>query len=122
MVHLEFRENIKMLAVPTNDISDQKYFVHLTLFNSRKHLDLIFILDIINDVYIIIILGQLYCLQARPVVTLPPSCFFDYSVPGRDAILFDNSNIVESYSGVTSPLTFSFASHAYEMVCHMTII
>ena len=22
-------ENIKMLAVPTNDISDQKYFVHL---------------------------------------------------------------------------------------------
>ena len=26
MVHLE---NIKMLAVPTNDISDQKYFVHL---------------------------------------------------------------------------------------------
>ena len=29
MVRLEFRENIKMLAVPTNDISDQIYFVHL---------------------------------------------------------------------------------------------
>ena len=29
MVRLEFKENIKMLAVPTNDISDQKYFVHL---------------------------------------------------------------------------------------------
>ena len=29
MVRLEFLENIKMLAVPTNDISDQKYFVHL---------------------------------------------------------------------------------------------
>ena len=29
MVCLVFRENIKMLAVPTNDISDQKYFVHL---------------------------------------------------------------------------------------------
>ena len=29
MVCLEFRENIKMLAVPTNDISEQKYFVHL---------------------------------------------------------------------------------------------
>ena len=28
-VRLEFRENIKMLAVPTNNISDQKYFVHL---------------------------------------------------------------------------------------------
>ena len=29
MVFFEFREDIKMLAVPTNDISDQKYFVHL---------------------------------------------------------------------------------------------
>ena len=25
----EFQENIKIFAVPTNDISDQKYFVHL---------------------------------------------------------------------------------------------
>lgn len=32
------------------------------------------------------------------------------------ATLWDNSNIVESYSGVTSPLTFSFASYAYEQV------
>ena len=29
MVRLEFRENIKMLLVPTNDISDQIYFVHI---------------------------------------------------------------------------------------------
>ena len=29
MVFFEFREDIKMLAVPTNNISDQKYFVHL---------------------------------------------------------------------------------------------
>ena len=29
MVRLEFRENIKMLTVVTNDISDQKYFIHL---------------------------------------------------------------------------------------------
>ncbi len=61
-------------------------------------------------------LGQLYCLQARPIVTLPPVCFFDLSVPGSVATLWDNSNIVESYSGVTSPLTFSFASYAYEKV------
>ena len=59
--------------------------------------------------------GQLYCLQARPIVTLPPSCFFD-GEEGGVATLWDNSNIVESYSGVTSPLTFSFASYAYEMV------
>ena len=59
---------------------------------------------------------DLYCLQTRPVVTLPPSCFFDLTVPGTAPTLWDNSNIVESYSGVTSPLTFSFASHAYEQV------
>lgn len=60
--------------------------------------------------------GELYCLQTRPIVTLPPSCFFDYSAPGGVATLWDNSNIVESYAGVTSPLTFSFASYAYERV------
>ena len=59
--------------------------------------------------------GQLYCLQARPIVTLPPSCFFEGEQEGM-ATLWDNSNIVESYSGVTSPLTFSFASYVYEMV------
>ena len=65
--------------------------------------------------------GQLYCLQARPIVTLPPSCFFDVYVPGTQATLWDNSNIVESYAGVTSPLTFSFASHAYEQVWGRTL-
>jgi len=30
--------------------------------------------------------------------------------------IWDNSNIAESYGGVTTPLTFSFASKAYEEV------
>ena len=60
--------------------------------------------------------GVLYCLQTRPIVTLPPSCFYDNKVMGSKAVLWDNSNIVESYSGVTSPLTFSFAARAYEQV------
>jgi pyruvate,water dikinase len=66
--------------------------------------------------------GQLYCLQARPIVTLPPSCFFDHSATGSDIILWDNSNIVESYSGVTTPLTFSFVSNAYEKVYTLTLL
>ena len=60
--------------------------------------------------------GQLYCLQARPIVTLPCSFFFRPDARGSKAVLWDNSNIVESYSGVTTPLTFSFASRAYEQV------
>ena len=31
-------------------------------------------------------------------------------------IVWDNSNIVESYAGVTTPLTFSFARSVYEEV------
>ncbi|MBF8262855.1 MAG: phosphoenolpyruvate synthase [Parachlamydiales bacterium] len=57
--------------------------------------------------------GQLYCLQTRPITTLPPSAYFE-NLDG--AILWDNSNIIESYSGVTTPLTFSFASFCYEEV------
>ena len=52
--------------------------------------------------------GQLHLLQARPITTL--------AVGGTERVLWDNSNIVESYSGITTPLTFSFASRAYEAV------
>jgi pyruvate,water dikinase len=65
--------------------------------------------------------GVLYCLQTRPIVTLPPTCFYDNQTVGGRAVLWDNSNIVESYSGVTSPLTFSFVSRAYTEVYTMTL-
>jgi pyruvate,water dikinase len=51
--------------------------------------------------------GALYLLQVRPV-TIP--------IPVGRRLLWDNSNIVESYSGITTPLTFSFASAAYTIV------
>ncbi len=55
--------------------------------------------------------GQLYLLQSRPITALA-------QMPDPDGIfnLWDNSNIAESYSGVTTPLTFSFARRAYEEV------
>ena len=54
---------------------------------------------------------QLYLLQARPITTL-------HRLPDRDAppTIWDNSNISESYGGITTPLTFSFARAAYEGV------
>lgn len=60
--------------------------------------------------------GVLHILQARPITNLPSDAFFDPTINGKEAILWDNSNIVESYSGVTSPFTFSFASRAYRQV------
>ena len=53
---------------------------------------------------------QLFILQARPVSNLS---HINKSLPRT---ILDNSNIVESFSGVTSALTFSFASRVYEKV------
>ncbi|MFM8454911.1 MAG: PEP/pyruvate-binding domain-containing protein [Gammaproteobacteria bacterium] len=53
----------------------------------------------------------LYLLQARPITTLK-----NQTIAGSKRIVWDNSNIVESYSGVTAPLTFSFARYIYEHV------
>lgn len=61
---------------------------------------------------------RLYLLQSRPITSLS-------TLPDPDAplVIWDNSNIVESYSGVTTPLTFSFAreiyEHVYRQFCRM---
>ncbi|MCG8313698.1 MAG: phosphoenolpyruvate synthase [Pseudomonadales bacterium] len=52
---------------------------------------------------------DLYVLQTRPVTTLSKSLTGYLN-------LWDNSNIVESYGGVTSPLSFTFALENYKNV------
>ncbi len=53
-------------------------------------------------------------LQSRPITTLDGVA---QPQEAADAItIWDNSNIVESYPGVTSPLTFSFARYVYSYV------
>lgn len=54
----------------------------------------------------------LHILQARPITTeLRPK-----PRPDGALTIFDNSNIVESYPGMVSPLTYSFAVHVYDRV------
>lgn len=60
--------------------------------------------------------GELYLVQTRPITTLPPDSLFDGNVVGDGFILWDNSNITESYNGVVSPLTFSHVSRSYRQV------
>ncbi len=55
--------------------------------------------------------GRLYLLQSRPITSLR-----ERADPAGAFNLWDNSNIAESYSGVTTPLTFSFARGIYEEV------
>jgi rifampicin phosphotransferase len=53
---------------------------------------------------------RLFLLQTRPITQ-----------PIPEVVVYDNSNIQESYCGVTTPLTFSFASRAYATVYHQTM-
>lgn len=54
---------------------------------------------------------QLYYLQTRPITTISKE-----SITNNSQIVWDNSNIIESYPEVTSPLTFSFILPVYESV------
>ncbi|MGL1885152.1 MAG: PEP-utilizing enzyme [Reichenbachiella sp.] len=54
--------------------------------------------------------SQLWIVQCRPITQVIP-----------EPIVYDNSNIQESYCGVTTPLTFSFARRAYATVYRQTM-
>ena len=54
----------------------------------------------------------LHILQARPITTALKAI----ATPDNTLTIFDNSNIVESYPGMVSPLTYSFAVHVYDRV------
>ena len=51
--------------------------------------------------------GHIYILQTRPITSKNGN---------KDILVWDNSNIVESFSGPTTPLTFSFANEAYSII------
>jgi pyruvate,water dikinase len=53
--------------------------------------------------------GRLFILQARPII------FAAEEEPSAHIRTWDNSNIVESYPGMTLPLTFSFIRQGYEI-------
>jgi phosphohistidine swiveling domain-containing protein len=62
------------------------------------------------DIEFVVSGGQVFLVQARPVTQAIP-----------EVIVYDNSNIQESYCGVTTPLTFSFALRAYATVYRQTM-
>lgn len=54
--------------------------------------------------------GKIWLVQTRPL-----------NQPVPEVVVFDNANIQESYCGVTTPLTFSFAQRAYATVYRQTM-
>jgi pyruvate,water dikinase len=66
--------------------------------------------------------GQLYLLQARPITSaLAPAPAAGPADHGQ-RVVWNNSNIQESYCGVTTPLTFSVVSAAYASVYEQTLV
>ena len=57
--------------------------------------------------------GMLHILQTRPITIQKKDA--------EDITVWDNSNIVESYPGVTTPLTYSFARNVYDNVMKRTM-
>lgn len=59
--------------------------------------------------------NKTFFLQARPITV------YKGIDPHKRTLLIDNANIIESYFGVTSPLTFSFAKDVYRDVYTATL-
>lgn len=59
--------------------------------------------------------NEIYILQCRNITS--------YSNINKrlERTILDNSNIIESYSGVTTPLTYTFAKEVYSKVYHQTL-
>ncbi len=60
-----------------------------------------------QDIEFAVFQDSIYLLQTRPITT---------SHKKGEYILWDNSNIIESYPGITTPLTYSFIIKMYEHV------
>jgi phosphohistidine swiveling domain-containing protein len=63
-----------------------------------------------QDVEFVVADEQLWLVQTRPITQAIP-----------EVVVYDNANIQESYCGVTTPLTFSFAQRAYATVYRQTM-
>lgn len=63
--------------------------------------------------------GAPVLLQARPITA--HAAAVDPSVLGEWRTVWDNSNVQESFNGVTSPLTFSWAAAVYEVIFRDTL-
>lgn len=64
------------------------------------------VLGLYLDIEFAVFEGKIYILQARPITTLKTD----------DPLILDNSNIVESYPGISLPLTVSFVDLVYSGV------
>ena len=119
-MQFDFRQNQGIHAVDINEsqgklpslIEEQIYQLSDVLNQLQQHFGKP------QDVEFAFAHGQLYLLQARPITHLNT-----LTDPDGQRMVWDNSNIVESYPGLTLPLTFSFIirmyAGVYEQLCEL---
>lgn len=59
--------------------------------------------------------NAIYILQARPITN------YSHIDKNKERTILDNSNIIESYSGATTPLTYTFAREVYGKIYKQTL-
>jgi pyruvate,water dikinase len=112
---LQFNENAKSGTVQTpvaTELVNQACLSDEQLFQLKTTLGILFKhYHTYQDIEFAFKHDQLYLLQTRPVTTTK-----QLADATGEHIIWDNSNIIESYPGVTTPLTFSFILKVYESV------
>ncbi len=107
---------IKMIGI-------EKTRQHLPCLSDARLMELANILEKLQaetgkpqDIEFVVAKQKIHLLQTRPVTNLDK-----VADKKGEYILWDNSNIIESYPGVTTPLTFSFIIKVYEAVYRQLI-
>jgi phosphohistidine swiveling domain-containing protein len=103
------RKGLKSYTVPIDkqgisSLSDQQ--IHM-ICEITKQIDTLYQLPM--DIEWAISNNKLYILQARPVTAI----YITETASSGEKIIWDNSNITESYADLTLPLTFSFIRPVY---------
>jgi phosphohistidine swiveling domain-containing protein len=107
---------VQKLSVPTEKQTKRCLTRSQTKQLAREAARLAVFMGCPQDIEWTISQDELFILQARPITSLPN----EKNTDGPRHV-FDNSNIQESYCGVTTPLTFSFAARAYHSVYNQTM-
>jgi pyruvate,water dikinase len=113
MISFDARTGYGTKQIPVDHIKAEKASLHqssvLALKKIGEQIEKVFD-HVPQDIEWCVKDDTFYILQSRPITTL------SHINKKEPKTILDNSNIIESYPGVTSPFTFSFASMCYNTV------
>ena len=113
MISFDARTGYGTKQIPVDHIKAEKASLHqssvLSLKKIGEQIEKVFD-HVPQDIEWCVKDDTFYILQSRPITTL------SHINKKEPKTILDNSNIIESYPGVTSPFTFSFASMCYNTV------